>query len=110
MSEEKKVAELQKDLDECEKQFREFCRYRRCQDCEYYYARMDCKNQILAEKLTAKGYCRASDLAAKIFAEIEGLMLDGAIGGKYPAKVINPEKYAELKKKYTEARNEQKAD
>lgn len=40
--------------------------------------------------------------AKEIFAEIEALMLDGEIGGKYPAKVINPDKFAELKKKYTE--------
>ena len=36
----------------------------------------------------------------KIFEELEVLMLDGAIGNKYPAKVINPDKYAELRKKY----------
>jgi hypothetical protein len=42
-----------------------------------------------------------SEVAWEIFAEIERLMFDGLIGGKYPAKVIAPEKYAELKKKYT---------
>lgn len=42
------------------------------------------------------------DYARGIFEEIEKIMLDGAIGGKYPAKVINPDKYAELKKKHTE--------
>ena len=41
------------------------------------------------------------EVAREIFEEIEKLMLDGAIGGKYPAKVINPDKYTELKKKYT---------
>lgn len=41
---------------------------------------------------------------AEIFAEIENLMLDGEIGGRYPAKVISPAKYAELKKKYTALR------
>lgn len=45
-------------------------------------------------------------VASEIFAEIERLMLDGAIGGKYPAKIINPDKYAELKKKYRGASNE----
>ena len=44
----------------------------------------------------------ANEVAREIFEEIEKVMLDGAIGGKYPAKVINPDKYAELKKKYTE--------
>ena len=43
---------------------------------------------------------------AKIFAEIESLMLDGEIGGKYPAKVISPDRYSELKKKYTEVDDE----
>ena len=42
-----------------------------------------------------------AEVAREIFADIEKLMLDGAIGGKYPTKVINPDKYAELKKKYT---------
>lgn len=42
-----------------------------------------------------------SKVAKEIFAEIERFMLDGEIGGKYATKVINPDKYAELKKKYT---------
>lgn len=42
-----------------------------------------------------------AEVAREIFEELERMMLDGAIGGKYPAKVINPYKYAELKKKYT---------
>jgi hypothetical protein len=42
-----------------------------------------------------------AEVAREIFEEIDRLMLDGAICGKYPAKVINPDKYAELKKKYT---------
>ena len=56
---------------------------------------------------TGKEYGKR-EAAREIFAEIEKLMLDGAIGGKYPAKVINPDKYAELKKKYVEegAQNE----
>ena len=56
----------------------------------------------VAESLVIAGYRKASEVARGIFAEIEKLMLDGEIGGKYPAKVINPDKYAELKKKYTE--------
>lgn len=55
-----------------------------------------------AKELYEKGYRKASEVAEEIFAEIDNLMLDGAIGGKYPIKVINPDKYAELKKKYTE--------
>lgn len=45
-----------------------------------------------------------TEVAREIFEEIERLMLDGKIGGKYPAKVIHPDKYAELKKKYTEGK------
>ncbi len=41
------------------------------------------------------------NFASEIFAEIEKLMLDGKIGDKYSAKVINPDKYTELKNKYT---------
>ena len=48
-----------------------------------------------------------SKIAREIFEEIDYLMLDGAIANKYPAKVINPDKYAELKKKYTESENKQ---
>ena len=43
---------------------------------------------------------KASDVAREILEEIEGLMWDAVIGGKYPAKVINPDKYADLRKKY----------
>lgn len=47
-----------------------------------------------------------AEVAREIFEELDELMLDGAIGNKYPAKIINPDKYAELKKKYTEDNNE----
>ena len=56
----------------------------------------------LTNELYADGYRKSTDVAREIFEEIESLMFDGAIGGKYPAKVINPDKFAELKKKYTE--------
>lgn len=58
----------------------------------YSKADEDCLVKML-EKL-------ASNMAREIFAEIDGLMWDAVIGGKYPAKVINPDKFAELKKKY----------
>lgn len=49
----------------------------------------------------AKGYADGKNEAVTtILADIEQLMLDGEIGGKYPAKVINPKKFADLKKKY----------
>lgn len=64
-------------------------------------ANTECQTVDIAEHLYNADYRKSTDVAEEIFAEIEGLMLDGAIGGKYPAKVINPDKYAELKKKYT---------
>lgn len=57
----------------------------------------------MALMLYNAGYRKSTDLAEEIFAELDRLMLDGEIGGKYPAKVINPDKYSELKKKYTES-------
>jgi hypothetical protein len=60
----------------------------------------------IARHLYNAGYRKQSEVAAEIFAELEGLLLDGAIGGKYSVKVINPDKYAELKKKYTEGEND----
>jgi hypothetical protein len=42
------------------------------------------------------------DAAKKIFEEIERLTLNKKIGGIYPAKIINPVKYAALREKYTE--------
>lgn len=58
-----------------------------------------CGRRILEEATTAD-VAPMAEVAREIFEEIERLMLDGVIGGKYPAKVINPEKFAELKKKY----------
>ena len=51
------------------------------------------------EEAYNKGY---ADAAREIFEEIEKIMLDGEIGGKYLAKVINPEKYVELKQTHIE--------
>ena len=56
---------------------------------------VDDMKQIPAEDVAPR-----SEVAREIFEGLERLMLDGAIGGKYPAKVINPDKYAEFKKKY----------
>lgn len=59
-----------------------------------------CRIEHYAEALYNAGYRKSTDVAREIFEEIEGLMWDAVIGGKYPAKVINPDKYAELKQKY----------
>ena len=61
-------------------------------DCE------ECMEVLMRDALTL--IKQLTEEKRDIFEEIDRLMLDGAIGGKYPAKVINPEKYADLKKKY----------
>ena len=74
--------------------------YGSCEQCNTELDTDDepCYYKCMANVIINNGYCKASD----IFAEVEMVMLDGAIGGRYPVKVINPDKYAELKKKYTE--------
>ena len=53
----------------------------------------------------AQGYVDGkNDAVCNIFEELEQLMVDGKIGGKYPAKVINPKKFAAFKKKHMEGR------
>ena len=90
---EKQIEEMAKTL--CKNSFSEYCASGRCQNPNCLV------NAKALEALYNKGYRQASDVAREIFEEIERLMLDGVIGDKYPAKVIYPEKYAELKKKYT---------
>ena len=62
----------------------------------------NCINEVLPILLAVKNgeYQMVSEISKEIFDDIEQLMLDGEIGGKYPAKVINPDKYIELKKKW----------
>ena len=43
-----------------------------------------------------------TDVAREIFEEIEKYMLTDAIDARFPVKVINPDTFAKLKKKYTE--------
>ena len=65
---------------------------------EEYEKRRIITADFTAEKLTDKGYCKESDVAAKIFAEIDHMCVD--IFGHF-----NPVAFAELKNKYKE--NEQ---
>ena len=94
----KQIKEIEKD-----KQIKEmakvFCtnKYAICENC---LSMRICLSYRNAKAAYEHGYRKASKVAREIFEEIERLMLDGEIGGKYPAKVINPDKYAELKKKY----------
>ena len=66
------------------------------EQCEAVYKY---KQDLIAEE-QAKATAYGKSVAREIFEKIEGLMWDAVIGGKYPAKVINPDKFAELKKKY----------
>ena len=43
-------------------------------------------------------YRKAFEFEKEVFSEIEKIMFDGEIGGKYATKVIAPGKYAELKR------------
>ena len=124
MNRDKQIEEMCNDLSEGDIEFIKYCRDRRCQECEYYFAKTDCEIRILAEKLVAKGYRKASDLAAEIFEEIEK-EIEIAIDSNYRAKkehygLPNYDNFkakcdgkifamrdlldfiAELKKKYTE--------
>lgn len=56
MSRDKQIEEIRNDLCEVDIEFSKFCRGRHCPECEYYFAKTDCKNQLFAEKLTDKGY------------------------------------------------------
>lgn len=76
-----------------------------CENCLHYSACL-INSEYVPSACTAykdkTDVAPRAEVAREIFAEVERLMFDGLIGGKYPAKVIAPEKYAELKKKYTE--------
>lgn len=98
MNEDKQIEEMRNDLIEAEREFSEFCRGRHCRECEYYFTRTECKNQILAEKLASKGYRKSSEVAEDILGEIENsLMYDGKYIGH-----ISQKNFERLKKKYTE--------
>lgn len=96
MKRDKQVEEMCNDLSEGDIEFSKYCRGRKCQECEYYFAKTSCKNRILAEKLVDKGYCNDSYIARDIFADIDDLL--------YPyrshIKTIDIHEYNELKRKY----------
>ena len=96
MNRDKQVWEMCNDLSEGDEEFRTYCRGRQCQECEYYFAKTDCKNRILAENLVDKGYSNDSYIVREIFAELDELL--------YPyrshIKTIDIHEYNELKRKY----------
>jgi hypothetical protein len=96
MSREKQIEEMRNDLCEAEQEFSKFCRGRRCQECEYYFAKTDCKNQILAEKIIDKGYRKASDVAREIFGMLRE-DLKGEVDMEYLERLLTI-----YEKKYTE--------
>ena len=71
-----------------------------CDICKFYGQNPKCMPLYNAEKIVDAGWRKVSDVASDIFEDLDSLMLDGEIGGKYPAKVINPVKYNELKEKH----------
>lgn len=86
-----------------------------CGKCEYYKdgsclkpIDLGCNDNEdilnVCDALNEKGYCKANDLAREIFEEIEDFMIDSNIY-KMQAKSMLSSKFAELKKKYTEAHN-----
>ena len=95
MSKEKQIEEMARDI--CEHYNSDGTCYHDGKPCDF-----KCEGFTDAQYLYEKGYRKASDVAEEIFAEIEEYMLPALIGNKFPAKVINPDKFAELKKKYTE--------
>lgn len=116
-NEKKQIEEMRYYIHEAEVKFCVHCRSRRCQECEYYFAKTDCRNQLFAEHLYAKGYRRASDVAREIiedltrmvFSKIPNKLLlisggqdftDGIIDGKREAYFDMLNYLAELKKKY----------
>ena len=52
----KQIEEMRNEIHEAENEFCQFCRNRRCHECEYYFAKTDCRNQLFAEHLYNAGY------------------------------------------------------
>ena len=109
MNKDKQIEEMRNDLGEAEKEFAKFCRGRHCEECEYYFAKTDCKNQILAEKIVDKGYRKATVVAKEIFKDIDYMLLMmfedyASLGHQEYSAVIEVihHKLRVLEKKYTE--------
>lgn len=101
MNRDKQIEEIKSIIDKAEEEYSEIWN-------EWFYdhkegTKIDNEFLFFAKLLYEAGYRKASD----IFAEIESLAHDGAIGGKYPIKVIDPDKFAELRKKYEVTSNEE---
>ena len=105
MNRDKQIEEMAKVMNECCNRYDENGNHigNKCYECEEWSDDNHCccsYNTKEATALYTAGYRKASELAAEIFEEIEEYMLPALIGNKFPAKVINPDKFAELKKKY----------
>lgn len=75
-----------------------------CEECPYLDC--GCLEKLRAVSLYNAGYRKASDLAEEIFAEIEECFFEELVGCT-EAKLIDEERFAELKKKYTEDKNDE---
>ena len=117
MTENEQIAELRDEISKLEQECRSHCKDRKCVECRYFFSRMDCQNEFIAQGLTAKGYRKASEVAREIFEEFlkevslkmpTKLLLvihqkgydDGVVQGKREAFFDIIEVVSKLKKKY----------
>lgn len=92
----KQIEEMARDIVACDKECVQYCHDVKCKDCHYFYQKEDCYIRRISEKLIAKGYRKASDVAREIFAEIEKRV----VFNEYGVALLSQYIFAELKKKY----------
>lgn len=119
----KQIEEMREDISSADQEYRQLCEGRKCRECFYFSADMVCESQFIAEKLHAKGYRKASEVAREIFAEIEKRISTLEYQANTPRKTVKteelkaqvnwilhevvPQTIAELKKKYEVTEDEQ---
>ncbi len=89
----KRIEEMRDDISSAEKECRHYCKERRCHECFFFFAGIDCENQFIAEKLHAKGYRKQTEVAREIISEAEQAIF--AHGTKYAIKRLE-----EIKKRF----------
>lgn len=102
MSRDKQIEEMAKALTTYEKKLCDRLPKDKCLLTSAVHAQVSCDYCKIAEFLVNAGYRKASDVAEKIFAEVEtSLVIGGFVNGeKYIA--IREDDYNHYKKKYTE--------
>ncbi len=56
MTEQEIIEEMRNDVSKFERECRAYCKGRRCHECNLQFAKTDCHNQYIAEKLYNEGY------------------------------------------------------